>query len=220
MTWKALVAPRKNTVDLPGMCLRFSQTFFGAPVRYPDAWTAWENQEHRHPASEPLPDVPVLLWFSHYGTYGDPAYYKNWGHVAPYVPGDAIYSSPATWNAGWSQSRFETITDLEWALNCKYVGWSESINGLRVAAQVDTPAIPPAILPKKRKNKSMFIVYYANAAPKDPKFKGRWAVTGSKYWLELTTQSAANNIANQLGITKAFVCNGDAPWNKFKQAAK
>lgn len=219
MTWQALVPPRKDTVDLPGMCLRFSQTFFGAPVAYPDAWTAWQNQQYRHDASEPLPNVPVLLWFEHWGTYGDPPTYKNWGHVAPYVPGDAIYSSPATWNAGWSQSRFETIADLERALNCRYVGWSEDLNGLRIAQKVgETPKPTPTI--KVRKNKDMFIVYYANAEPKDPKFKGRWAVAGSKYWLELSTQAAANNIANQLGISKAFVCNGDAPWKKFKQASK
>lgn len=135
MPWKSLVSPRKDTVDDPGMCLRFAQSFFGAPVAYPDAWTAWENQQFRHSASEPLPNVPVVLWFSHYGTYGAPGqeYYKNWGHVAPYVPGDAIYSSPATWNAGRSQSRFSTIADLERALNCKYVGWSEDLNGLRIA---------------------------------------------------------------------------------------
>lgn len=136
MTWQALVPPRKNTTDSPGMCLRFSQTFFGAPVRYPDAWTAWQNQENRHDASVPLPNVPVLLWFEHWGTYGDPPTYKNWGHVAPYVPGDAIYSSPARWDMGDSQSRFASIRDLEVALNCRYVGWSESINGLRVAQNV------------------------------------------------------------------------------------
>lgn len=218
MTWKALVAPRKNTVDLPGMCLRFSQTFFGAPVRYPDAWTAWENQEHRHPASEPLPDVPVLLWFSHYGTYGDPAYFKNWGHVAPYVPGDAIYSSPATWDAGWSQSRFETIADLERALNCKYVGWSESINGLRVAQSVGiTPATTKTT--KKRKANSMFVIYFKDAYPGTKK-PGRWAFTGSKYWKEIADQRTANILATQLGVTNAYVCPTRAAWDNFKKASK
>lgn len=220
MTWTALVPPRLGTEDDPGMCLRFSQSFFGAPVRYRSAWEAWQNQTYRHPVTDPLPNVPVLLWYSHWGTYGDPLSYENWGHVTPYVPGDAIYSSPDNPWAGWSQSRFSTIAEVERAFNCKYVGWSEDINGLRVAENLGAPPTPPSDQETKRKNKSMFIVYYGNAAPKDPKFTGRWAVTGSKYWLPLSTQAAVNNIANQLGIKNAFVCKSDAAWNKFKNAAK
>lgn len=220
MTWKALVAPRKNTVDLPGMCLRFSQTFFGAPVRYPDAWTAWENQEHRHPTSEPLPNVPVLLWFSHYGTYGDPAYYKNWGHVAPYVPGDAIYSSPATWNAGWSQSRFETIADLEWALNCKYVGWSESINGLRVAVNRNPGGgLTPDAGNTTRKKNSMATLYCQSSNNKRPGQGGTnltWFLAGDSpgtpaNWLTTTDQNVANGWAAAHGnanwLTKASIAS-------------
>ena len=210
MGWKALVPPRKNTVDLPGMCLRYAQSFFGAPARYASAWEAWQNQSYRHPASDPLPNVPVLLWFSHYGTYGAPAEYKNWGHVAPLVPGDAIYSSPSTWNAGWSYSKFGTIAELERALNCTYVGWSEDINGLRVAEYVtDQPK------PKKRKNKNMLMCYYPHAAGTN---KGRWLVFGPKFQLELTTQAAANAIAKQLGIV-AFTTDGGG-WAKFKRASK
>lgn len=205
MPWKSLATPRKDTVDLPGMCLRFAQSFFGAPVAYPDAWTAWENQKHRHPASEPLPSVPVVLWFSHYGSYGSPGqeYWKNWGHVAPYVPGDAIYSSPATWNAGWSQSRFATIADLERALNCKYVGWSEDLNGMRLAQRVASPVneAETETAPKIQRKKNMATLYCQSANNKRP---GQGAVDVT--WF--LAGDSPGTPANWLGTKDQTVANG------------
>lgn len=137
MIWKALVAPRKSVTDGPGWCLRFAQSFFGAPVRYDSAWEAWQHTQYRHSPSEPLPgDVPVLLWFEHWGTYGTPPRYGNWGDVRVHVPGDAIYGAPIAGTA-WGQSRVGTIGEIERGIGARYVGWSEDINGLRVAAQED-----------------------------------------------------------------------------------
>lgn len=73
---------------------------------------------------------------------------------------------------------------------------------------------------KRKKNKTMIMVYYKNAPIGGGKRAPRWAVSGSKYWLELSTQEAANNVASQLGIGSAFVCTVDAAWNKFKKASK
>lgn len=145
MAWKALVAPNLGTVDGPGWCLRFSQSVFGAPARYESAWQAWENQKIRHAPSEKLPNVPVLLWFSHYGTYGTPARYGNWGHVAVWIPGRGILSSPVT--NGWdgrgnpirTQQWFPDIPSLERAMPCTYAGWTEDINDLRVARNEPDP---------------------------------------------------------------------------------
>lgn len=218
MTWMALVPPRLGTADYPGMCLRFSQSFFGAPVKYRSAWEAWQHQQYRHPTTDPLPNVPVLLWFSHWGTYGDPLSYENWGHVTPYVPGDGIYSSPANPYAGWSQSKFSTIAEVERAYNCTYVGWSEDINGLRVAQNVDVDPVPakPA---KKRKANPMFVIYFKDVYP-GSKTPGRWAFTGSKYWKEIGDQRTANILATQLGVTNAYVCPSRAAWDNFKKASK
>ena len=130
MAWKALVPPRLDTQDATGMCLRFAQSFFGAPVRYNSAWDAWQATQAKYAPSDPLPDVPVLLWFEHWGSYGDPLTYANWGHVAAYVPGDAIYTSPTY---GYGQQRYGTIAEIEQAFNCRYVGWSPDIIGLLVA---------------------------------------------------------------------------------------
>lgn len=136
MAWQALVAPRKGTRDGTGWCLRYAQSFFGAPARYNSAWDAWNATQYKHGPNEPLPDVPVLLWFSHYGTYGSPPRYGNWGHVAIHVPGDAIYTSPAS---GWGFGRYGTIREIERVFNARYVGWSEDINGLRVAVKETEP---------------------------------------------------------------------------------
>lgn len=131
-TWRALVAPRKNTTDYPGWCLRFAQSFFGAPARYASAWEAWGQQKYRHGPEVPLPNVPVLVWFEHWGNYGSPPTYGNWGHVAIHVPGDAVYTSPLGGSAR-GQGRYASIADMARHINVRYVGWSEDINGLRVA---------------------------------------------------------------------------------------
>ena len=145
--YTALVSPRKWVTDGPGWCLRYAQSFFGAPAFNPSAWSAWNYATHKHGPNEPLPDVPCLLWFSHWGTYGSPAYYDNWGHVTPYVPGDAIYSSPA--GSYWGFDRYSTIAEVERVYNSKYVGWSEDINGLRVCQPA--PVAPPKPIKPERK---------------------------------------------------------------------
>lgn len=141
MTWHPLAPIRPWVVDRPGMCLRYAQSFFGAPVAHRSAWHAFQHVEHRHGPKTPLPDVPVPVWFSHYGTYNDGlgpydgnSYgWGNWGHVAIHVPGDAIYTSPASGNEGFE--RYATIAQIERVFNSTYAGWSEDLNGLRVAEQ-------------------------------------------------------------------------------------
>ena len=133
--FQQLVAPRLWTVDYPGFCHRFSRHFFNAPWGYSSAWEAWEATEYKHGPEEPLPtDAAVLLWYSHLGTYGDPPRYDNWGHVTPHVPGVGIYSSPSTkLGSPAGQEIYETIAQVERRFSATYVGWSEDINGLRVA---------------------------------------------------------------------------------------
>ncbi|UOQ60395.1 hypothetical protein MUN76_15405 [Leucobacter rhizosphaerae] len=124
-----------GTQDLAGRCLPFAQSFFGAPIRYDYAFQAWEATQHKGGVNDPLPDVPVLLWFSHIGRYYSHSKgvweTVNAGHVTIHVPGDAIYSSPTS---GYGSQRFATIREIEQAFNATYVGWSLDINGLLVAA--------------------------------------------------------------------------------------
>ena len=58
----------------------------------------------------------------------------------------------------------------------------------------------------------MYIVYYANAAPNDKKFKGRWLVIGAPRRAIYSRQSQIDNIAEQLGITKAMVITNEVSW--------
>ncbi len=191
MGWKALVPPRLGTQDATGMCLRFAQSFFGAPVRYASAWEAWQHVQGKYSPSDPLPDVPVLLWFEHWGTYGDPPTYGNWGHVAPYVPGDAIYTSPA---GGYGQGRYATIAQIEAAFNCRYVGWSPDINGLLVAGYTK-PAPTPKPLPPKPKEVTV-IAYHREDV--DARKKGRTISPGKHIYLN-TKSGGPANFANCVG---------------------
>ncbi len=142
-----LVKPRTNVTDTPGMCLRYVQKVFGAPAQHRSAWHAWKAQKHRHGPDEPLPNVPVVLWFAHWGNYDDGlGPYddgeggNNWGHTTALVPGDAIYSSPADPRAGASYDRYQSYQQVERAFNARYVGWSEDLNGLRIAKPATAPA--------------------------------------------------------------------------------
>jgi hypothetical protein len=114
------------------MCLRFTQTVWGAPVQYATAWESWINNPDKH--TDELPPVPCLVWFSHYGTYN--GVYGNFGHVVTYVPGRGFLSSPGQ---GYGQEWFLTIDQIERTFTGKFVGWTTSINGLIVAEYKTDP---------------------------------------------------------------------------------
>jgi len=129
-----LVQPNTAVKDGAGWCLRFTQSVWGAPVKYASAWDAWNATQHKH-TDRVMPNDSVIVWFSHYGSYGTPAVYANWGHVVSYIVGKGFLSSPTN---GFGQQWFATIEQVERAFNAKFVGCSEDINGLRVA-NTDTP---------------------------------------------------------------------------------
>lgn len=134
-----------------GACLVYAQNFTGAPVANRSAWIAWQNTKLKFDKSVPLPkDVPVILWYEHWGRYDDgqgqygsnpnDPYFGNWGHVTPFVPGRGVYTSPAS---GYGAERWDSIAQIESRFNSTYVGWSLDINGLQVSA-LDAPSPTPA----------------------------------------------------------------------------
>jgi len=134
--WQQLVAPQVVN-DYAGMCLRFTQSVFGAPVKYRSAWDAWNATQLKHSVNEPLPDVSVIIWMSHWGTYGSPPSYENWGHVVTWFPTENKFlSSPGS---EYGHQWFDSIRAVESYFKATYVGWSEDINGLQVASFTDTP---------------------------------------------------------------------------------
>lgn len=137
------VAPRLGTQDGPGWCLRFTQAVFGAPVRYQSARTAWEGQQHRHPGEAPPRGVAVPIWLDHYGTYGTPPSYGNWGHTAVSLGDGRVLTSPMYQRQG-GQAIYPSIEAMQRDLGGtpRYLGWSESMNGLRVATPTASTPIP------------------------------------------------------------------------------
>lgn len=152
MIFQSLKTPNLSVTDNAGMCLRFTQSVWSAPVKHPNAWQAWEATQYKHGVQESLPNVSAILWFSHFATYQGK--YDNWGHVVTYVPSKGFLSSPATGNG---QLWLSSISEVEKTFNAKYVGWSEDINGLRVLS----PANPPI---ERKKKMLSFIATDPNGA--------------------------------------------------------
>ena len=175
MSWKQLVKPRLTVNDGAGWCLRHTQSVYAAPVAFPSAWAAWQGQKGRHTGAHPK-NVSVPVWFEHYGTYGAPARWGNWGHVASYVPGRGYLSSPLN---GFGRAWFTSISALERSFNAKYVGWSTHMNGKAIVAKA--PAKKPTPQPRKDAPVRSYNVSYS-LANNDPasiqKGKRRYLRTG------------------------------------------
>jgi LysM repeat protein len=141
MSWTQNVSPNTSVTDEPGMCLRFTQSVYNAPVAYSCATEAWEaaTQKYGH---RQLPLVSVPVWFSWTGTINGVT--KDWGHVAAWVPGLGILSSPKSWGQGNSQSVYASIEEVEAWLGAKYVGFSADLNGLQIATYTEDPVPAPA----------------------------------------------------------------------------
>ncbi len=137
-------ALRSSNADTGGRlyyCLDMATRVFNVPNKYFSAWEAWRAVQHPHSPAESLPDVPVPMWFEWWGTVDK--VYKNWGHVATWFPGKGILSSP--FRSGLKQQWFSSPQKLIDALGGGvYVGWSEDINDVRVAAQKEEEVFPNA----------------------------------------------------------------------------
>lgn len=146
MSWQQLVQPNPAIEDYAGMCLRFAQSVFDAPARYESAWQAWQATTDKHTDRNIPNGVGVLVWFEHWGSYGNSGEYKNWGHVVVHMPDNRYLSSPVGKLGTYGQSWFDTIEQVERTFNAKYVGWTDNINGLKVAEYSGQPPTPPVII--------------------------------------------------------------------------
>lgn len=130
--FKALVHPNLMVQDMGGFGLRFVQSVFNSPIRHPHCWAAWEATEFKHTPEETLPNVPVVVWFS---ATNSSTQNQNWGQAAVWVPAEQAFLSNPAQPSRFGQVWFESIRDIEMAFDAHYVGWSEDINGLRVASR-------------------------------------------------------------------------------------
>lgn len=124
-----LVYPDLSTVGLIGWCLAFVEDAYHTPRGPYCAWDAWNACEFPH--TDALPNVQVPVWFSYYeGGF-------NFGHVAIWVPGRGVLSSP--YKANNTQQWFSSIAECERVLNCRYVGWSEDLVTVKVVEEETVP---------------------------------------------------------------------------------
>lgn len=140
VTQSAGVTINPAVTTVAGWCLGFAQSVLGAPVNYRSATLAADAVTDMHPGMDIPPGIAVPVWFDHWGTYGSPPEYGNWGHVVVHMPNDRYLSSPLY---GVGQQWWDSIDQIERAYNATFRGWSTDINGLTVAT-LGTPAIPIA----------------------------------------------------------------------------
>lgn len=216
MALQQLVSPNPNAQDATGMCLRFTQRVFQDKntIFYNSAWDAWNGAKYKHRDRNFQDDTAVPLWFAHWGTYGNPPTYANWGHVVTRFPGGGLLSSPAS---GYGQQWFPSIESVERAFNAQYVGWTEDIGGLRVVRPSSAPN-PAPIEPVKKRKKTMFI---ATCKHTESDRKQRWYVYGPGFWLVLESKSSAEAHAKQLDVKMSAIPEyGAAAIKKFQNTAK
>lgn len=207
MSYTQLVTPDSGVEDYAGMCLRFTQSVYGAPVRYRSAWDAWEATQYKH--TDQLPEASVPVWFSHYGTYGNPPSYENWGHVVAKI-GDRFLSSPVGKLGTYGQTWFATIEEIERTFNAKYVGWSEDLNGLRIVEPGSDPT-------PHGKKKPLATVYHTQ-----DNNGNLWAVAdGSAVgslaaWIDTRSQDEASGWARAFHLNEKSITVDQSEWLRLR----
>lgn len=201
--WVQNVEPDTTVQDYAGFCLRFVQSVNGAPAKYASAWDAWQATVNKFYSRE-LPNVSIPCWFEHWGSYGQPATYDNWGHVVQYVPGQGFLGSPVGKLGTYGQSWFATLEEVERVFNAKFVGWSTDINGLTVASDNGTPI--------RQGSQRMATLYYCQEID-------TWALAGDGQgqaaWLETKGAGLATAWSAWFGGAPNVIINKQT-WDAWK----
>ena len=144
MSYQQLVQPKLSTQSKAGWCLWFQEEDFGTPHAYdyaededPATTDAWSLVDFKHPGEQPPDDVCVPVYFTYFSTKDG----REEGHIADSVPGRGIFSSPlnVSYGSEWYpsiQAMVDRINKIRGA-NCRYLGWSEDLAGVRLVNQED-----------------------------------------------------------------------------------
>jgi hypothetical protein len=114
-------AALSSDYNVPGHCLAWTREQAGVPSRYADATSAWEHASGRRPADTDPPRGAVVYW-----TGGSSGY----GHIAISLGNGRVRSTDAGGAGEVATVKISRISS-EWDL--KYAGWSNSVNGYRIA---------------------------------------------------------------------------------------
>jgi hypothetical protein len=124
--------PNLNVQAKAGWCLWYVQEALGVPHLYKSAWEAYQHTTRKRGGTAPNGGI---IWFEHWGTYGTPPTYGNWGHVV-FKWNNKFYSSPAK---GFGFDTYGTVQQIEKVYNSKYIGWSEDISGVNIIERINMP---------------------------------------------------------------------------------
>lgn len=211
MGYRQVHAPDSSTQDYAGMCLRFTQSVYGAPAQHRSAWDAWQATQFQHGTGEDLPAESVPVWFSHYGTYGNPPSYENWGHVVAKI-GDRFLSSPVGRLGTYGQSWFDSIEQIERTFNARYVGWSEDLNGLRIVEPTSDPTPTP-----HGKKKPLATVYHTTDNNGHLWAVADGAATGKPTgWIDTRNQDIASGWARAFHLNEVSITVDLTQWNNLR----
>ena len=127
MAWKNTISFNQKIAGTRWhMCLQNTRKGFGIPAKYPTAWSAWSHtQRHSNRSIPALVDVPLFYKFSVGGV--------NKGHINVRLKNGTVWSDGKIYK---SLAEFEAKNS-----NVHYVGWGESINGVRVIKNVVTKPV-------------------------------------------------------------------------------
>lgn len=116
-----------NAGTVKYLCLANVRKGYGIPAKYDYAYLDWQNNAKQHPDQNYPAGVAVPVYFSWVGTVG--GVNKNWGHIAVRLPDGRI----------WTDGRYyNSVGELlnNYLSNGRYLGWGESVNGIRVVREV------------------------------------------------------------------------------------
>lgn len=135
---KSLVTLNLDVKENAGWCLSFARRVFGAPAGFAHATASWNAARFKNTSRE-MPNVAVPVYFKWINRIvGDPNYGVDQGHVVVFVPGRGFLSSPGV---GYGSTWFDSIVAVEKYFGATYRGWTQDINGKRVAEPA--PVQPP-----------------------------------------------------------------------------
>lgn len=226
LNYSQSTAPNMGVEDGPGWCLRFAQSAFGAPVQFESARKAWDGQQARH-FDRPPKGVVVPIWFDHWGTYGSPAKYDNWGHVAVSLGDGRVLTSPLLnshlkrWDGAKGEmvgsGIYSSIEALQRDLGGSptYLGWSEYVNGKKIVTRGNPPPTPDTGQEEDEDMATRPIGHYIGGDDKTPAKERKWVIYYPDSYLYAYlggVDQAYINTQAQVHGTKPFTRISDAHW--------